>query len=191
MSLEPIKLEKGQMGKGMLGWWQRLDYRTPADYTQADQKVWVVDVTDEWAEGAGTNGTEAPEREYAAVRSPPGYRAAYCFSDVEWLPADFESLNYRTCRDPRSIFVQMFMMTKPILNDDGTNCVGQLTLVKDELSRTMMDDDHAGKCHEKEVLAKCTTEEERVAALKEWFGIELTGDEIRGIHGLASEIRDR
>ena len=184
MSLEPIKLEKGQKGKGMLGWWQRLDYRGVADFTQPDHKVWVVDVTDDSSEKQ-VNGNNA-KPSFDGVQAQSGWRPAYCFSDIEWLPADFEVLNYRMCRDPKSMFVQMLIMTRPILDEAGTRSVGQLTLVGNELSRTMTRDDGS---HEKEILVKCATEQERVDALEKWFGIELTPGEVRGITGLSSQIR--
>ncbi|KPI40521.1 N-hydroxyarylamine O-acetyltransferase [Cyphellophora attinorum] len=179
MSLEPVKLEVGARGKGMLGWWQRLAYRGVADFTQGDHKVWVVDVHDEWA-------GEVVQREevFEGVQAEEGWRPAYCFADAEWLPADFEMLNYRMCRD--SFFTRTLILTRPILNQQGTECVGQLTLMSDELSRTMSGE---GQNEEKEVLGKFSKEQDRVEALEKWFSIKLTPDEARGIRGASSEIR--
>ena len=39
------------------------------------------------------------------------------------------------------------------------------------------------------VVQECKTEDERVEALKKWFGIELGQEEIEGIRGFQTELR--
>lgn len=191
-SLEPILLEEGETGKGLPGVVQRLARRPIADWTLTGEekgKMWIVDVPDEKMpveeNGAVTNG-EMTKHEH--VRAEPGWRAAYCFMDMEWLPQDFEIINFRMCRDPKSMFVQNLILTKPLLDENAETCVGQLNLVKNEVSRRIYDD--KGRPMEKEVLVKCTSEAERVKALEEWFGVVLRPEEARAIKGLPSEIRE-
>jgi arylamine N-acetyltransferase len=191
-SLEPIRLREGEVGRGMCGVRQRLARRGIADSRfVGGRELWVVDVPDEREAGhedaeMGKLSEEAA-RSVARVRPEKGWRAAYCFEDVEWLPQDFETTNYRTCRDAGSMFVQNLILTKPILDEKGEKCVAQLTLVKDEFTRRLDGED--GKHGEKEVLAKCKTEAERVENLHKWFGIQLKEEEKRAIRGWLTEIR--
>lgn len=191
-SLEPILLKEGETGKGMPGVVQRLARRPVADWAVTGEekgKMWIIDVPDEKMSGEEnglvTNG-EAPNDE--SMRAEKGWRAAYCFVDTEWLPQDFETINFRMCRDPKSIFVQNLILTKPLLDENAETCVGQLNLVKDEVSRRMYDDN--GRPTEKEVLVKCKSEAERVKALEDWFGVVLRPEEARAIKGLPSEIKE-
>lgn len=178
----------------MPGVLQRLTRRPIADWVctgEGKGTMWVVDVPDErepMQEDSDTDGINGEEKKgHEAVRAETGWRPAYCFADTEWLPQDFEIINWRMCRDPKSMFVQNLILIKPLLDEAGERCVGQVTLVKEEFSRKMYDE--KGRPGEKEVLLKCKTEEERIGGLEEWFGVRLKPEETRGIVGLGSQIR--
>ncbi|ETN41144.1 uncharacterized protein HMPREF1541_03079 [Cyphellophora europaea CBS 101466] len=190
-SQQPILLKEGETGKGMPGVTQRLAKRQIADWrfvgagaAQGQEKLWVVDVPDERAPVDEVNGEQVS---YPEVQAEKGWRPAYCFADTEWLPQDFEIINFRMCRDPTSMFVQNLILTKPMLDEKGEKCVGQVTLVKAEVSRKMYDKD--GRPKEKELLVTCTSEEQRVKALEEWFGIKLKPEEVRAIEGFPTAIK--
>ncbi|RMZ77289.1 hypothetical protein DV737_g4460, partial [Chaetothyriales sp. CBS 132003] len=100
----------------------------------------------------------------------------------EWLPQDFEIINYRTSRDPTSMFTYRLLATKPILSDEGDDVLGVYILVNDEISK------RSGKYGNKETLRKCKSEEDRVEALARWFDIKLTTGEVAGIKGRVTEI---
>jgi arylamine N-acetyltransferase len=195
-SCEPLKLEVGAVARGAPGVVQRIDRRPIADWIEIEggegRKMWVVDVLDDKfgageGNGIAMNGVSSDEaRQLEAVSAEQGWRPAYCFADTEWLPQDFEIINYRMCRDRKSLFVKNLIMTRPILDEAGEKCVGQVSLVKEEVSRTRLGDD--GKSVEKILLVKCESEADRIRALEEYFDVALRADEVRGIRGLPSEI---
>ena len=169
-AIEPVLLEEGATAKGVPGVTQRLVQRKLAPFT-AGQVMWLVEVN------------ISKEDEPAADSEDAVWRPAYCFSEQEWLPQDFEIMNYRTSHDPRSMFTYRILVTKTILNDSGDSAVGQLTLVGDEATRRM------GGKGDKEILRKCKSEHDRVDALERWFGMKLTPEEVAGIRSRVTEIK--
>ncbi len=169
-AIEPILLEVGETAKGVPGVTQRLVQKKLAPFT-AGQVMWVVEVH------------TSKELEPAANAEDSKWRPAYCFSEQEWLPQDFELINYRTSHDPRSMFTYRILVTKTILDHSGDSATGQITMVGDEVTRRM------GDKSEKETLRKCKSERERVDALDRWFDMKLTHEEAVGIRGRVSEIK--
>ena len=195
-SLEPIRLEEGAMAHGAPGVTLRLVRRSGlADFTDQGQRMWVL-------EFATCNKSEEEEEEpsrdaqlgqQVKEGSSRAWKAAYAFEDSEWLPQDFGPLCFNQSVNPRSMFVKTLILTRVVLSEDGSEAVGQVTLVGKEFTRRMkvVGAGVGSWTVEKEVLRVCETEEERVEGLERWFGVVLTADERRGIKGLPSALRER
>ena len=119
-AIEPILLEEGATAKGVPGVTQRLVRKKLAPFT-AGQVMWLVEV--HTFKQGGPN--EKDDDAY--------WRPAYCFSEQEWLPQDFELINYRTSHDPRSMFTYQLLVTKTLLDETGDTAIGQLTMAGDEV----------------------------------------------------------
>ncbi|KAK9319146.1 arylamine N-acetyltransferase 1 [Lipomyces orientalis] len=102
----------------------------------------------------------------------------YAFTDIEFLPEDFAIMNYWTSTHPTSWFTYNIVVVKTLLEDGEV--VGHVTLFQQEVKRRIR-----GRS---EILDTLSSEEERVRALSQWFGITLTEEEISGIRGMSSEL---
>ncbi|KAK0744519.1 hypothetical protein B0T21DRAFT_357942 [Apiosordaria backusii] len=140
----------------------RLEYRSIDAHTDPNQRVWVYSVR---------QNKEAPWREM------------YSFAEFEFISGDFEVMNMHTSSTPQSFFVQSVMCMQTILDDEQQNPVGKMILHRDYVKRQIGDSS--------EILEKLESEPQRVEALKKYFDITLSGEEQRGIRGLASELKDR
>ncbi|KAL1840424.1 hypothetical protein VTJ49DRAFT_498 [Mycothermus thermophilus] len=138
----------------------RLRYQALDDHTDKSQRLWV----------------------YATRESPEGeWTDRYAFTEIEFLPGDFEVMNLRTSTSPRSFFVQSVMCMWTVLDESGETPVGLMILHRDYVKRRVGE--------KTEVVEELKTEEDRVAALEKYFGIKLSVAEQNGIRGLASELR--
>ncbi|KAK5193334.1 hypothetical protein LTR92_006703 [Exophiala xenobiotica] len=144
----------------------RLVYRSIAPNTDPSQRLWVFE---------------------ARNTSKPEWAAGYCFSDLEWLPGDFEIINYRTSQDPTSWFTHRLVLAK-ILVDEETNTrpTGTIVLNGEKIERRLAKE--YGGTGGKEVVVDAKSEKDRIMGLRTWFGIVLMPEEERGIRGMASEI---
>jgi arylamine N-acetyltransferase len=180
-SLEPLKLEEGATSAGSPGVIHRLVRKTIAPFTHQDQQMWVVEFF--------TSKTSADFPQDAQLHKDDGWKPAYCFDDKEWLPQDFEPISFSKSTNPKSMFVQTLMLSKPLLSEDGSQAIGQVTLVGSTITRRMLRTDKESWTVEKEELRNCKSEEERIDGLERWFGVQLRDHEKRSIVGLASHIR--
>ena len=106
----------------------------------------------------------------------------YCFSTLEWLPSDFEIINYRTSTDRASWFTHRLVLVRILINEETrTKATGTVILTNAKIERRI------GEA-EKEVVLDAKTEKERIDGLKKWFEIELTPDEENGIRGTATAL---
>ena len=108
------------------------------------------------------------------------WKNLYSFTELEFLPQDYEIMNYWTSHSRKTFFTFKVVAVKYLLDDSG-ELVGTMTMVGGEVKRVI-----EGKS---EVLMECKTEDERVQALKEVFGIGLIDEERRGIKGLVTELK--
>jgi arylamine N-acetyltransferase len=110
------------------------------------------------------------------------FKDMYCFTDTEFRPRDFEIMNFWTSKSPTVIFTQKLICNKLILaeGDKEKEIVGTLTLMSDLKKRVGA---------KSEVLKDFTSEEQRIEALAENFGITLSEIEKESIKGTANEIR--
>ncbi|KAF2130409.1 arylamine N-acetyltransferase 1 [Dothidotthia symphoricarpi CBS 119687] len=102
----------------------------------------------------------------------------YCFSEMEFLPGDYGVMNYHTSTSPKTFFTRTIVVEKKILREG--ELVGSLILGDRDAKRRV------GGVKEKEI--RFESEDERLKALEEWFGIRFGEAEREGIRGLASEI---
>ena len=111
----------------------------------------------------------------------------YVFSDaVEWLPADFDVINVFTgsshSHQTSNVLVIKF------LRRDKESGGGEEIYGKRMLVNAVVKENLGGKT---KVVAECRTEEERVKALEDWFGITLTEEERKAIQGYHTELKNR
>jgi len=97
----------------------------------------------------------------------------YCFTETEFLPQDYEIMSWFTSTNPMSFFTRYVTSTKMLMDDAGERIVGSVTLFEGGVKQSIGLD--------RKILRECATEEERIAALKEIFDIELTEEQRKGI----------
>lgn len=112
----------------------------------------------------------------------------YCFSDrVEWTPEDFHVSNHFAGHCAESFQTFTVLCIKFLKRwDEGKaewEVFGKRMLVNGTVKENL------GR--KTRVVKECGTEEERVEALREWFGLELTEEEIKGIRGYQTEIKGK
>ena len=106
---------------------------------------------------------------------------AYCFTELEFLPQDYEIMNFWTSQSRKIWFTHRVVVAKMILSKERVlsasedDIVGTLTLSGEEVKKTL----HGRS----EIVAVCRTEDERLKALVNWFGIYLKLEEENGIRG--------
>ncbi|KXJ89443.1 arylamine N-acetyltransferase 2 [Microdochium bolleyi] len=108
------------------------------------------------------------------------WNACFCFAEAEFLPQDLEVMNVYTSRDPRCFLAASVLVVRFLRNAETGGIYGKRMLVNAEVKENL-----DGKTA---VVRTCRTEAERVAALRELLGIELTEEEVQGIKGTAVEL---
>jgi len=157
----PLPLVDGEVSVGIAPEELRLLWTSIAQNTDPTQKLWVFQ---------HRNDSQSP------------WQDAYCFTDLEFLPVDYEVMNFRISQSRTSWFTYMIVCVKTVLEvlDEEQEVVGTVMLVGNEVKRRVK-----GKT---ELLVTCKTEEERVQALEKWFDIHLTYEERKGIMGMVTEL---
>ncbi|EEH20917.1 hypothetical protein PABG_03148 [Paracoccidioides brasiliensis Pb03] len=108
------------------------------------------------------------------------WRDAFCFYEIEFLPQDYEIMNFWTSKHPKSFFTKKFFCTKFLLNEAGDDIIGTLVLMGIYLKRNIN-----GNVEE---LASFNSEDERISALGRWFNVHLEPLEVRGMRDSVVEI---
>lgn len=106
--------------------------------------------------------------------------AMYCFTELEFLPQDYEMMNFWTSQSRKTWFTYRIVVVQ--MGMEEGKVVGTLMLVGGDLKRRVRG--------ETEHLKTCTNEAQRVEALSEWFGIEFSDHEKAGIKGMVTELRE-
>jgi arylamine N-acetyltransferase len=138
----------------------KLEYKSLPNHTDPKQRVWVY-------------STRADK--------DAAWKEEYSFVEIEFFPDDFEVMNLSTMTVPQSFFVQEVVATKILLNPQTAEPQGVLILHKDYIKRRIRE--------RTELIETFDTEEQRIAALNNYFLIELKPAEMRAIHGLPSELK--
>lgn len=155
-STRPLPLEVGTVWSGLKQ--MRLVHENIAPNTDPEQRLWIYQ----------SRNSDADE-----------WMDTYCFTELEFLPQDYEILNFFTSQNPKSWFTQAIILAK--FEMDKEELVGMVTMIGAEVKRS--------RGEQTETLKSCKNEGERVTAFKTWFGIELDESEIRGIKGLVTELK--
>lgn len=106
---------------------------------------------------------------------------SYCFGMTEFVPADFEVMNYTTFTRKTSWFTYKIVCQKMILDENQGGIVGVLVLRGSTLKRRVF--------QETQVLSELTNENERIKALEEQFGITLSISERTAIKNTVTELK--
>ncbi|KAL8829903.1 MAG: hypothetical protein Q9191_001746 [Dirinaria sp. TL-2023a] len=155
----PLPLVDGQVSQGICDQELRLIKSNIEPNTDPTQRLWIYQVRsiaqDEW-------------------------RTVYAFTELEFLPQDYEVMNFFTSQSRKTWFTRAVMAVKMLMAEKGEKVIGKVSLYEGVVKRTL-----GGQTEE---VARCKTEAERVQALETWLGIVLTEDERRGIGGLVSDL---
>ena len=108
------------------------------------------------------------------------WQSMYCFTETEFLPGDYEMMNFWTSQSRKSFFTYTVMCVKSIMDKKTVQLVGTLVLVGGELKKTV-----GGKT---EQVRKCKTEGERVRVLEEFFDIKLAEEDKQGIRRMVTAL---
>jgi arylamine N-acetyltransferase len=137
----------------------RLVYGPIAQNTAKGQSLWQYEIRN-GAEGAWT--------------------PAYCFTETEFFPVDFEIINFYMSSNRASWFTFHVVCVRMLIDEESTEVIGDLTLFNNTLKRRLG--------AKSEVLETFTTEEARVAALEKYFQIYVPRADKAGIRYTISEI---
>ncbi|KAJ5589795.1 hypothetical protein N7450_003767 [Penicillium hetheringtonii] len=156
----PLPLQEGALATRIAPSEMRLIKDSLVECTDKSQKVWIYQVR------------HNPESEWLSMT---------CFYDMEFLPQDFELMNFATSQKRTSWFTQSFVCTRMILDAAGEEIIGQYILAGRDIKRRLH-----GQTEHVQALGK---EEDRVKGLAEFFDMNLRANEIQGIRGMTSEIK--
>jgi len=142
----------------------RLQLRTIAEHGTLDEsrapKLWCYDVC--YKPQSPTSSS--PEDKWIP---------AYCFTETEFLPQDYEMMSWFTSTHRKSFFTHSVLTTKLIMDEAGEKIIGDRTMFGNGIRETL-----GGK---REVVRDLKTERDRVDALRDLFQVELTEEERSGI----------
>lgn len=95
----------------------------------------------------------------------------YCFTETEFLPQDYQVMSWFTSSHDDSFFTKYIMCMKMIMGEgeDEEKLIGNITIFKNTVRETIGNN--------RKVLKECVTEDDRVLALKELFGVELSDEQ--------------
>ena len=115
-------------------------------------------------------------------RISPGsdWEPMYSFTETEFLPRDYEMMNFWTSQSRKSLFTYRIMCVKKIIDEKSHELVGTLILTGAEVKRRVGE--------KTEHLKVCKTEWERVAVLQNMFDVRLTEEEREGIMGMVTQL---
>ncbi|KAJ5670884.1 N-acetyltransferase family protein [Penicillium longicatenatum] len=117
---------------------------------------------------------------YEIKNGDADWSPAYCFTETEFLPEDFTIINYYMSTSRESMFTFHVLCVRMLLDQQGDNIVGDLTLINNTLKRRL------GATSE--IVQTFTSDEERVAALEEFFNIYISRADRESIRHTISEI---
>ncbi|KAJ4361455.1 hypothetical protein N0V95_001872 [Ascochyta clinopodiicola] len=137
----------------------RLQWRNIPGNTDPNQRLWVYEHRPD------------EDSEFALM---------YCFTELEFIPSDYAVMSYFTSTSKHTWFTRTIVVEKKILDDAG-ELAGSLI---------MGDRDLKWRIHgKKEKQIEFESEQGRLSALEEHFGIHFGEVERVGIQGLPSEIK--
>lgn len=161
--MQPIPLQDNHTFTQIAPRLGKLEYRSISQHSDPSQRVWV----------------------YSTQEDPSApWEERNMFVETEFFQADYEAMNLSTMSAPTSFFVQNVIGMRGILDEEKGTVDGVYTLFGNKVKRHMRN-------AEAEVVAELETEDERVRAIEEYFGVRLSALERRGIRGLATELKPK
>ncbi|KAJ5478211.1 Arylamine N-acetyltransferase [Penicillium desertorum] len=156
----PLLLQEGATATSIAPSEMRIVRESIAEFTDPNQKIWI----------------------YQTRYNPESkWLPQICFFDVEFLPQDFDVMNFSVSQSRTSWFTQVFVCMRMILDQSGTEIIGQCVMSGKEVKERL----HG----QTEILQVLETEEDRVKALAKYFDMHLRESEIQGIRGMTSELK--
>ncbi|KAJ3494652.1 hypothetical protein NLG97_g3941 [Lecanicillium saksenae] len=150
----PLLLWSGQTATGLTDQALKVEFKKLAP-TAMSKPVWIYSMR--------FGGEDKPWREM------------YAFADTEFLPSDFDVLNYYTLH--ASPFTRIIVVQSIFFDRITDGASGTLSLVNDRVMQNIRGQD--------EVLATLKNEDERVEAFEKQFGIKLSQEELDAMQGSA------
>ncbi|KAK3716884.1 hypothetical protein LTR37_006234 [Vermiconidia calcicola] len=130
-----------------------------------------------------------------------GWTSMYCFTEVEILPTDVPGMNFAPMRDPASHFTQKVLCVRLTTSKErsGNDSTGPGATSESDIEEGKIDGalivDHdklKWRRSGKTVLeAEFKSEEERVQALRKYWGIELDVEDREAILGTVSAVKEK
>ncbi|KAL9594917.1 MAG: hypothetical protein Q9179_005187 [Wetmoreana sp. 5 TL-2023] len=154
----PLPLKEDMVHQMIAPSQMRLIRTTLPEHTDANQRVWIYQVR------------QTPDDHWLPI---------YCFTEVEFLPQDYEMMNFWTSQSRKSFFTYATMLAKMVMEEG--RLVGTVTMKDAEAKKRMG--------NEVVETRTCRNERERLEVLREWFGIRLTQEEEKGIRGMVTELK--
>ncbi|KAI5293927.1 N-terminal acetyltransferase [Ascosphaera acerosa] len=133
---------------------------------------------------ASTAPRHAPEPwilQYRDDAASDTWTTTYTFHEIEFIPNDYKVMNWATSTAPGDKFAEMVIIGQWIWDEADQQFVGWHFLTGRKLVRMLN-----GTATR---LATVTTEDARVQAIKEYFNVDLTDEEVRAMKGWKSELR--
>ncbi|OQE20614.1 hypothetical protein PENFLA_c016G01423 [Penicillium flavigenum] len=156
----PLLLQEGATATAIAPAEMRIVRESIAEFTDPNQKIWI----------------------YQTRYNPESkWLEQICFSDVEFLPQDFGVMNFSVSQSRTSWFTQVFVCMRMILDQSGTEIIGQCVMSGKEVKERLRG--------QTEILKVLETEEDRVKALAKYFDMHLRESEVQGIRGMTSELK--
>lgn len=120
----------------------------------------------------------------------------YCFTDLEFTPEDVEAMNFEPWLDKQAFFTHKvvavrFATSKEIDGADGPGSPGEDAFDDGEIDSSITINQNTLKWRrhgEKLVSITFETDQQRVDALRKYFGITLTEQDCEGIENTAAQI---
>lgn len=179
LSTKPLLLQPGIVTPNLGSQQVRLE-RASIPGSLSGEKLWIYQFRNlnSNSNNDNSNTTSASEEETTE------WHACFAFTETEFLPQDLEVMNAYTSRDERCFLAASVLVVRFLLRGDGPagGIYGKRMLVNHQVKEYLVE---TGKTS---VIRTCTSEAERVEALRELLGIELTEDEVAGVKGTKVEL---
>ncbi|KAF2108875.1 hypothetical protein BDV96DRAFT_616143 [Lophiotrema nucula] len=172
--VRPIPLEHETESGQILPAQSKLVYGRISDNLDSSQRLWIY------------HYRKTPQAQWTPQ---------YCFSDLEFIPADIEAMNFEPSLNRRTFFTHKVVVSR--FTTDGENDTGisprspGRDAVGEEVNGSLTIDHDVLRWRKRggeKVEIRLRSEQERVLALEQYFGIVLSAGEQREIMGTAAQI---